>query len=76
MILLLLAHGADVHQVDYHGRTSLHTMVMYSLEASTLKLLLRHGVDPSRRDSFGRTALWYARRMKSEDVIALLKQKE
>jgi len=49
---------------------------MYSLEASTLKLLLRHGVDPSRRDSFGRTALWYARRMKSEDVIALLKQKE
>lgn len=76
MVLLLLAHGADVHQVDYHGRTSLHTMVMYSLEASTLKLLLRHGVDPSRRDSFGRTALWYAHRMKSEDVIALLKQKE
>lgn len=46
---VLLAHGADVHAVDYHGATPLHRC----RSEQAVALLLAHGADPTSIDFDG-----------------------
>jgi hypothetical protein len=53
---LLLKHGADIHALDYRGRSMLH----YAMCESTLegvRFLLARGLDPNHQDATGTTPL-------------------
>jgi len=57
MILLLLAHGADVNAKTYSGTTALMMAAKGTESAASILLLLAAGADPAARDWKGRTAL-------------------
>lgn len=50
---VLLAHGADVHALDFNGATPLYAAVT----ASSVSMLLAHGADPTCRDLDDSTVL-------------------
>ena len=56
---LLLAHGADVHAIDEHGRTPLHVAVWKGRQAIAWGLLSA-GADPATGDKSGLTPMDYA----------------
>ncbi len=61
MIRLLVAHGADLLNVDEHKRTLLHLFVMNNWQDETLlRKMLDAGVNPNAQDDEGLTALDYA----------------
>ena len=52
-VRLLLAHGANVHQVNEKGETPLHL----AKDAATIKALLEGGADPNAVNAVGETVL-------------------
>jgi hypothetical protein len=71
---LLMDHGAQVSEVDRHGRTPLHWLCMSPLpDRRTTDSLLARGADINARDSLGYTPLHYlAREGFKPDVEYLL----
>lgn len=68
-ISVLLAHGADVHAVDYAGRTPMH----YARTASAVSALLAAGADPLDRDLDDATPAHYlVRRVEHAALVELL----
>lgn len=68
---VLLERGADIDEIDTHGRTPLMIAVIYN-QMDTAKLLLNYGPDLSLRDQ-AKNALKYAIEHKSDDMADLLK---
>lgn len=60
---MLLAHGADINEVDGERGTPLHAAVDYH-RLDMARLLLHSGADMATADSKGRTALQRATRLK------------
>ena len=75
MAELLLAHGAEVDQVDSNGHTSLHEAAWLN-SIDLAKLLLAHGADPSAQstkdDGLGSSPLHFAVRNNNINMVTLL----
>lgn len=56
VVELLLAYGAEVDRMDYHGDTALAYAASNGY-LDLVRLLLEHGADPELRNAAGRTVL-------------------
>ncbi len=52
---LLVDNGADINQIDSHGKTTIMTLAMVAIDIDAIIYLLEKGADPSIRDAKGRT---------------------
>ncbi|MGH9214034.1 MAG: ankyrin repeat domain-containing protein [Acidimicrobiales bacterium] len=60
MVKLLIQHGANVRDVDDHGRSRLHHSAGAGDGSPRLALLLDVGLSPTLQDSYGWTPLNFA----------------
>lgn len=72
IVALLLMYGANIHDTDALGRTSLHCAIMYDRQ-DVVQVLLDEGADLNRKCTIaGDTPLHYAVAHKKEFMIKLL----
>jgi len=53
----LLAHGANVNEVDQDGNTALHLAARHNLQPTIFYLMAKPGIDPKARNTKGQTAM-------------------
>jgi Ankyrin repeats (3 copies) len=68
-----LDRGDDPNQADASGKTSLHLAVMRA-DSEMVKLLIERGANPELADRAGVSPLDWARRLKRDDLIALMQR--
>jgi ankyrin repeat protein len=72
MVKLLVENGADIFECDADDKT----MLMYAAEqynSNVLHFLIEKGLDPQAVDKRGYTAVHYAKLIKMEDNVSILK---
>lgn len=69
----LIAHGVDINQPDYDGRTALHLAASEGQE-QVVRYLLHHKAKINPIDRWGGTPLTDALRCNHQSVVALLKK--
>ncbi|KAK4863257.1 hypothetical protein LT330_002035 [Penicillium expansum] len=74
LVKLILAHGADVNEVDLYGQTPLHVMTYGASKSmvGTIKLLLKHGADITAKNADNNTSLHLAVLTSAWEVVQLL----
>ena len=67
----LIAHGVDIHSIDYEGNTSLHLASMYG-HAGLLRYLIAANGDVKKKNNDQLTPMDLARVYKKERTLNLL----
>ena len=71
LVLFLLSHGADIHQVDWNGQSALFHAIK-SGHQKTVALLIERGLSVNLQDKLGQSPLFYAAADGDLEVAQLL----